>query len=369
MKTRAAVLYEPNKPMVIEELTLEEPRSGEVLVRIAATGACHSDYHMIDGSWHDAPYPPLPVVLGHEASAVVEAVGPNVTMVKPGDPVILSFVPYCGRCRFCVSGQPHLCSGMNSPPGTMADGTRRLRKGDREISHFGKMSSFAEKAVVHETQAVPIRKDMPLDRAALIGCATTTGVGAVLNTARVEPGATMAVFATGGVGLSIIQGGVLASAGQIIAIDLLDNKLEYAREAGATHVINSKREDPVRAIQKLTGGWGVDYAFDAIGLPQVSRQAYDAVRKGGTAVIVGMAPTGAEISIPGTIPGDEKTVKGSFYGSPRVSLDFPRLVDFYMQGKLKLDQIISRRYKFEEINEAFAALARGDNARGVIVMA
>ena len=369
MKMRAAVLYEPNKPMVIEELTLEEPRSGEVLVRIAATGACHSDYHMIDGSWHDAPYPPLPVVLGHEASAVVEAVGPNVTRVKPGDPVILSFVPYCGRCRFCVSGQPHLCSGMNSPPGTMPDGTRRLRKGDREISHFGRMSSFAERAVVHETQAVPIRKDMPLDRAALIGCATTTGVGAVLNTARVEPGATMAVFATGGVGLSIIQGGVLASAGQIIAIDLLDNKLEYAREAGATHVINSKREDPVKAIQKLTGGWGVDYAFDAIGLPKVSRQAYDAVRKGGTAVIVGMAPTGAEISIPGTIPGDEKTVKGSFYGSPRVSLDFPRLVDFYMQGRLKLDQIISRRYKFEEINEAFAALARGDNARGVIVMA
>lgn len=368
MQVRAAVLYEPNKPLVIEDLTLEDPHPGEVLVKIAATGACHSDYHMMDGSWHDPPYPPLPVVLGHEASAVVEAVGPNVTLVKPGDHAILSFAPYCGRCRPCVSGQPHLCSGMNSPPGTMPDGTRRLRKGSQEISHFGRMSSFAERAVVHESQAIPIRKDMPLDRAALIGCAVTTGVGAVLNTAKVEAGATMAVFATGGVGLSVIQGGVLASASQIIAVDLLDNKLEYAREVGATHVINARREDPVAAIRKLTDGLGVDYAFDAIGLPQVSRQAYDAARRGGTAVIVGMAPTGAEIPIPGTIPGDEKTVKGSFYGSPRVSLDFPRLIDFYLQGRLKLDQIISRRYRFEEINEAFAALARGDNARGVIVM-
>jgi S-(hydroxymethyl)glutathione dehydrogenase/alcohol dehydrogenase len=364
---RAAVLYEANQPMVIEDLSLEGPRTGEVLVRIAATGICHSDYHVIDGTWHGPGYP-KPIVLGHEASAIVEAVGPNVSLVKPGDHVILSFVSTCGRCQPCVRGEPYLCNGMRSPAGTMTDGTRRLRKGDQEINHFGRMSSFAEMAIVHESQAIPIRPDMPLDRAALIGCAVMTGVGAVLNTARVEPGATMAVFATGGVGLNVIQGGTLVNASQIIAVDLLDNKLEYARTVGATHTINSSKEDPIEAIRELTGGMGVDYAFDAIGLPSVSRQAYDCTRPGGTTVVVGMAPTGAEIPIPATIAGSSKTVKGCFYGSTRPAVDFPRLVDFYVQGRLKLDQIISRRYRLDEINEAFAALARGDNARGVIVM-
>jgi S-(hydroxymethyl)glutathione dehydrogenase/alcohol dehydrogenase len=363
----AAVLYEANQPMVIEDLSLEGPHPDEVRVRIAATGICHSDYHVIDGSWHGRGYP-LPVVLGHEAAAIVEEVGANVRRVKPGDHVILSFTPSCGRCRYCTAGQPHLCSGMDSPPGTMPDGTRRHRKGDLEISCFGRMSSFAEYAVVHESQAIPVRADMPLDRAALIGCAVMTGVGAVLNTAKVEPGSRIAVFGTGGVGLNVIIGGTLVNASQIIAVDLLDNKLAFAREVGATHTVNSRADNPVKAIRELTDGRGVDYAFDAIGLPQVSRQAYDAVRRGGTAVVVGMAPTGAEIPIPGTIPGEEKTVKGCFYGSTRPSIDFPRLVDFYLQGRLPLDQIISRRYRLDEINEGFQALARGDNARGVIVI-
>jgi S-(hydroxymethyl)glutathione dehydrogenase/alcohol dehydrogenase len=364
---RAAVLYEANQPMVIEDLALDSPKAGEILVRIAATGICHSDYHVIDGSWHGKGYP-KPVVLGHEASAIVEAIGPSVTMVKPGDHVILSFVPTCGRCRNCVRGEPHLCNGMDSPAGTMPDGTRRLHLGDREINHFGRMSSFAERSILHESQAIPIRSDMPLDRAALIGCAVMTGVGAVLNTAKVEPGSTLAVFATGGVGLNVIMGGVLASASRIIAVDLLDNKLEYARTVGATDTVNSSRVDPVEAIKEITGGEGVDYAFDAIGLPKVSRQAYDVTRNGGTTVVVGMAPTGAEIPIPATIAGASKTVKGCFYGSTRPSTDFPRLVDFYLSGRLKLDQIISRRYRLDQINEAFQALARGDNARGVIVM-
>src|SRR5579884_243312 len=246
---RAAVLYETNQPMVIEELSLEGPRSGEVLVRIAATGVCHSDYHVIDGSWHGPGYP-KPIVLGHEASVVVEALEKNVTLVKPGDHVILSFVSTCGRCQYCARGESYLCNGMRSPAGTMPDGTRRLRKGDAEINHFGRTSSFAEMAVVHESQAIPIRADMPLDRAALIGCAVMTGVGAVLNTARVETGATMAVFATGGVGLNVIQGGTLVNASEIIGVDLLDNKLEYARKVGATHVVNSGREDPVKAIKE-----------------------------------------------------------------------------------------------------------------------
>jgi S-(hydroxymethyl)glutathione dehydrogenase/alcohol dehydrogenase len=363
---RAAVLYHAQKPMVIEDLTLDEPKRGEVRVRIKATGICHSDYHVIDGSWHGRGYP-LPMVLGHEAAGVVEAVGPGVTLVQSGDHCVLSFVVSCGRCRYCVAGQPHLCDGLNSPVGTAVDGTYRVHKGDEPISVFGRMGSFAERVVIHESQAIPIRKDMPWDTAALIGCATMTGVGAVLNTAEVEPGATMAVFATGGVGLNVIQGGTLVNASQIIGVDLLDNKLEYARKVGATHVVNSSQEDPVKAIKELTGGRGVDYAFDAIGLPKVSRQAYDATRRGGTTVIVGMAPTGAEIPIPGTIPGDAKTVKGCFYGSTRPAIDFPKLVDLYLQGRLKLDQIVSRTYRFDEINDAFDALARGDNARGVVV--
>ena len=363
---RAAVLYEARQPMAIEEISLDGPRDDEVLVRVDATGACHSDYHVIDGSWHGPGFP-LPVVLGHEAAGTVEKIGADVRHVRPGDRVILSFAPSCGRCRTCTLGQPHLCQGFRYQPGRFVDGTRRHRKGDLEINCFGGgMSSFAELSVVHHSAAVKIDPEMPMTGAALIGCAVMTGVGAVLNTARVEPGATIAVFATGGVGLSVVQGGVLANASRIIAVDLLDNKLEYARGLGATDMINSSRVDPVAAIKELTGGRGVDYAFDAIGSPKVSRACYDAVRRGGTAVIVGMAPTGSEISIPGTIPGDEKTVKGCFYGSTRPAVDFPRLVDFYLRGKLKLDQMVTRTYRLDQINEAFDALGRGENARGLI---
>jgi S-(hydroxymethyl)glutathione dehydrogenase/alcohol dehydrogenase len=352
--------------MQIENLTLEGPKDDEVLVRVDATGACHSDYHVIDGSWHGARYP-LPVVLGHEAAGTVEKIGADVRHVKPGDKVIISFSPNCGRCRMCTIGQPHLCSGMISPAGTFPDGTRRHRKGNVEINCFGRgMSSFAELSVIHQSAAIKINPEMPMLGAALIGCAVMTGVGAVLNTAKVEPGATIAVFATGGVGLSVVQGGVLANASKIIAVDLLDNKLGYAKTVGATHTINSSKQDPIEAIKEITKGEGVDYAFDAIGNSKVSRMCYDVVRRGGTAVIVGMAPTGSEIVIPGTIPGEEKTVKGCFYGSTRPAVDFPRLVDFYLNGKLKLDQMISRTYKLDEINEAFDALGRGDNARGLI---
>lgn len=361
---RAAVLYAAQQPLVIEDLTLEPPRAGEVRVRIAATGVCHSDYHVVDGSWTHVP---LPVVLGHEAAGIVEEVGPGVTRVRPGDHVILSFVATCGRCRYCLSGRPHLCNGFPGGSHVLTDGTSRLRKGDQSINHFGRVSSFAEYAVVHESQAIPIPREMPLDRAALIGCAVMTGVGAVLNTAQMPPGASMAVFGVGGVGLNVILGGRLVGADPIIAVDVRDNKLEFARGAGATHLINATREDPVQAIRDLTGGQGVDYAFEAIGLPQVSRQAYEATSRGGTTVIVGMAATGAEIPIPATIPGDEKTVKGSFYGSTRPALDFPRLVTWYLKGRLPLDLLITRRYRLEEINEAFAALARGENARGIIV--
>jgi S-(hydroxymethyl)glutathione dehydrogenase/alcohol dehydrogenase len=362
---QAAVFYEANQPLVIEDLSLDGPRDSEVAVQIAATGVCRSDYHLVDGSLNGPLYP-APMVLGHEAAGVVESVGPGVPHLKPGDHVILSVTPFCGGCRLCMTGQPYLCERMVSPPGSLYDGTRRLRKGDQEINHFGRLATFAERVVVHQSQAVPIRRDMPLDRAALIGCGVMTGVGAVLNTANVEAGATMAVFGTGGVGLSAVQGGVLAGASQIIAVDLLDNKLEYARQFGATHTINAGREDPTAAILELTDGFGVDYAFDAIGRPSVSRQAFDVVRRGGTAVVVGIPPTGSEISVPEMTAA--KTLKGCAMGSQRPPIDFPRLVDFYFQGRLKLDEMISHRYALVEINEAFAALARGANARGVIVL-
>jgi len=363
---RAAVLYEAQTPMAIEEVSLDGPQDDEVLVQVRATGACHSDYHVIDGSWNGANYP-MPMILGHEAAGVVEKVGASVRGLQRGDHVILSFAPNCGRCRMCTIGQPHLCSGMRSAAGTFPDGSRRHRKGADEINCFGRgMSSFAEYSVVHESAAVRITPDMPMNGAALIGCAVMTGVGAVLNTARVEPGATVAVFATGGVGLSVVQGAVLANASKIIAIDRLDNKLDYAATVGATHTVNALKQDPLAAIGDITDGLGVDYAFDAIGDSTVSRLCYDAVRRGGTAVIVGMAPTGSEIAIPSTIAGEEKIVKGCFYGSSRPAIDFPRLVDFYLRGRLPLDRMVTRTYPLAEINDAFQALARGENARGLI---
>jgi S-(hydroxymethyl)glutathione dehydrogenase/alcohol dehydrogenase len=363
---RAAVLYEPNTPLKIEDVSLDPPNDDEVLVRVTATGACHSDYHVMDGTWNGPGYP-LPVILGHEAAGIVEEVGSRVRTTRPGDHVILSFAPNCGRCRMCTVGRPNLCSGLITRPGRFADGTLRHRKGDLEINSFGRgMSSFAEYSVVHESAAIPIDPEVPITVAALMGCAVMTGVGAVLNTAAVEPGSTVAVFATGGVGLSVVQGAALANASQIIAVDLLDNKLDYASSFGATDTINASRENAVERIRELTDGVGVDYAFDAIGDARVSRSCYDAVRRGGTAVVVGMAPTGTQIPIPATIAGEEKVLKGCFYGSTRPATDFKRLVDFYKHGALKLEGMITRTYALEEINEAFAALARGDNARGVI---
>jgi Zn-dependent alcohol dehydrogenase len=354
--------------MRIEAVSLESPHDDEVLVRVTATGACHSDYHVMDGTWNGPGFP-LPMILGHEAAGIVEDVGARVRTTRPGDHVILSFAPNCGRCRMCTVGRPNLCTEMVPKPGRFADGTRRHRMGDGvEINSFGRgMSSFAEYSVVHESAAIPIDPEVPATVAALMGCAVMTGVGAVLNTAAVEPGSSVAVFATGGVGLSVVQGAVLANASQIIAVDLLDNKLDFASSFGATHTINSSRDNAVEAIRELTDGVGVDYAFDAIGDARVSRACYDAVRRGGTAVVVGMAPTGTEIPIPATIAGDEKVVKGCFYGSTRPATDFKRLVDFYKRGALKLDGMITRTYPLEDINAAFDALARGDNARGVIM--
>ncbi len=363
MQIKAAVLYEPNTPLVIETVDLDEPKDGEVLVRVVSAGVCYSDYHVMKGEWTM----PMPMVLGHEAAGVVEKTGANVTRVAPGDHVILNFRANCGTCRPCVIGRPVLCDGVETPRWFMFDGTTRLHKGDQDIHHFTRTASFAEKVVVPESGAVPVRKDMPLDKAALIGCSVMTGVGAAINTAKVEPGSSVLVIGCGGVGLNVIQGAVLAGAERIIAVDTLQNKLSYAREFGATETLSASEGDVVARIQDLTSG-GVDYAFEAIGNPKTIRQAYEATAPGGTIVVVGMAPEDDDVSFNAlSLPRTEKVIMGSWYGSARPWADFPRLVNLYLANRLSIDPMISRTYRLEEINEAYEALDKGEMARSVIL--
>jgi len=363
MKTRAAVLYQPKTPMVIEELDLEDPRDGEVTVKVAAAGVCHSDYHVMIGEWSS----PMPVVLGHEGAGVVEKVGPGVKNVKVGDHVILNFRPNCGWCAHCVRGQPVLCNGSETPRNELFSGGSRMSKDGATVHHFARTSCFSQYTVVQESGAVPIRHDMPLDRAALIGCSVMTGVGAVINTARVPPGSSVAVIGCGGVGLNCIQGAALAGADRIVAVDVRQNKLDYAVEFGATDAINASNQDPVGLIHELTHG-GADYAFEALGRSQTIRQAYDAVRPGGTAVVVGMAPENDEVAVNAlSLPRLEKVLMGSYYGSARPWIDLPRLVNLYLSKRLRVDELVTRSYPLEQINEAYDALAAGEVARSVLV--
>ncbi len=362
MKTRAAVLYQPNTPLVVEELDIDAPLEGEVLVKVAAAGVCHSDYHVMKGEWSS----PMPVVLGHEGAGVVERVGAGVKNVKAGDHVILNFRPNCGWCAHCVRGQPVLCAGSETPRHEMFSGGSRLSRNGETVHHFARTSCFSEYAVVQESGAVPIRQDMPLDRAALIGCSVMTGVGAVINTARVEPGAKVVVLGCGGVGLNCVQGAVLAGADQIVAVDIRQNKLDYAREFGATDVVNASNQDPVAVVHELTGG-GADYAFEALGRAQTIRQAYESTRPGGKAVVVGMAPENDDVSINAlSLPRNEKILMGSYYGSARPWIDLPRLVDLYLAKRLRVDELVTRSYSLDEINVAYDALAQGDVARSII---
>jgi S-(hydroxymethyl)glutathione dehydrogenase/alcohol dehydrogenase len=361
---KAAVLYEANTPLQVVDVEQQGPQGGEARVRVMATGVCHSDWHIMNGDW---PLP-LPMVLGHEAAGLVEEVGAGVTGVKPGDHVIFSFRPQCGRCLYCSLGRSILCDGHQSARWGMLDGSYRLRRNSQDVFQMARIGTFAERVVCPAEMLVPIRREMPWPQAALMGCSVPTGVGAVTRCARVEAGASVLVIGCGGVGLNVVQGARLAGAGRIIACDLLDNKLELARQFGATHTVHAGREKVVEAVRALTAGRGADYTFDAIGSEATTLQIVDAVRPGGTAVIVGMAAMSARAPVtPYLMALQEKTLKGTLYGSVQPNVDFPRLVDLYLDGRLEIDRLISRTYPLDEINEGFAAMRSGQVARGVVV--
>jgi S-(hydroxymethyl)glutathione dehydrogenase/alcohol dehydrogenase len=364
-QARAAICRELNRPVVVEEITVDPPKAGEVTVKLAACGVCHSDLSATNGTLAM----PLPLVLGHEAAGEVVEVGPGVSGLKEGDHVVSSFIYMCGECRFCVAGRPVLCIEQGKAITTLPDGTVRTRDArGQPLNVFSGCGVMAEYATMHVDNLVKIDPKMPLDRAALVGCAVTTGVGAVFNTARVAPGSSVAVFGCGGVGLNVIQGARIAGAERIIAIDTLEAKLDMAKEFGATDTLLSKAgEDVAKALKKLTGG-GPDYAFECVGNGELAATAYRAIRRGGVAVVVGVAKPGDSTAVRTmTLPFEEKTLTGSYFGSCIPRIDFPRMLALYMGGRLKLDELITRRYSIGEAPQAFADLESGRNARGVIV--
>jgi S-(hydroxymethyl)glutathione dehydrogenase/alcohol dehydrogenase len=368
-RAKAVLCRELNKPVVVEEVTVEPPRRGEVTIKLGACGVCHSDLSATNGT---IPMPP-PLILGHEAAGEVVEVGEaadgNLRGLALGDHVVSSFIYMCGRCRFCSAGRPVLCLEQGKAITTLPDGTLRTRdaKGN-PLNVFSGCGVMAQYATVHIDNLVKIDPKIPLDRAALVGCAVTTGVGAVFNTAKVTPGSTVAVIGCGGVGLNVVQGARIAGAERIIAIDTHQDKASLAHEFGATDFMLIKQgEDPAKALKKLTGG-GPDYAFECVGNGELAAAAYRAIRRGGLAVVVGVAKPGDSTAVRTmTLPFEEKTLTGSYFGSCVPRIDFPRMLGLYMRGQLKLDELITRRYSIDEAAQAFTDLESGKNARGVIV--
>ncbi len=358
---RAAVLHAPNQPMTIEQVAIDKPKRREVLLRTAAAGLCHSDLHFIEGL-----YPtPLPAVLGHESAGIVEEVGEDVTYLKKGDRVISCLSVFCGHCEFCLSGHLSICQTpeVKMPPGK----AQRLKwNNGTHMNQFLNLSSFAEQMVVHENALVKVRDDMPLDLAALIGCSVITGYGAIVHTAKVEPGSTVAVFGAGGIGLATINSAAIAGAGRIIAVDLDPFKRDLALRFGATDVIDPNAGDTVKQIQSLTNG-GVQYSFECIGLKATAEQSFYCLRSGGVATLIGMIPVGVKIELHGVEFLRERRIQGSLMGSNRFRTDMPRLIEFFMRGKLHLNEMVSARIKLKDINAGFAGLKKGGIARNVIV--
>lgn len=362
--TRAAVLYRANEPHQIRELEMEAPHAGEVVVRVGAAGICASDHHVMEGLTAF----PLPSVLGHEGAGTVEAVGEGVTTVKPGDRCILSFVSNCGHCPSCRNGHPNLCDVHMATGAKQLDGTTRLTDPDgAAIPQMGKLGVFSERLVCPEQACFPIPDNISMEVAALIGCCVTTGVGAAINTPDIRPGSTVAVFGAGGVGLNVIQGAALMSPSRIVAVDIHDHKLEFARSFGATDLVNAKSVDPVKAVKELTGG-GADFAYDVFGSAETTRNAVGSLGKGGTAVVVGLAPLedAAPIDLVDLVRF-QKRIMGCYYGFGSPQESFRTMVDLYSSGRLNVDGLIQRRYSLEQIDAAYGDLAAGKDGRGVIV--
>lgn len=357
---KSAVLEEFGQPLVITDVEIGEPGPDEVLVRTAAVGLCHSDLHMMNG----AREYPLPAILGHEVSGIIEKVGSAVNGFEVGDHVVGSLSVHCGHCPLCDAGHQVLCGNtdVRKAPGQ----AQRLWKDETKVSQVFNISGFAEKILVHHSALVSIRKDMPLDRAALLGCAVLTGTGAVFRSAEVQPGSKVVVVGCGGVGLSAINGAAIAGAAQIIAVDPLDDKLAMAKRFGATDVVNAKADNVVEQVCELTGG-GVDYAFECIGLEVTTSQCYNMLAPSGLAVVIGLFKPGSVVELPAEGFLSEKRIQGSFMGSNRLSIDIPRLVELYMKGQLKLDDLISKRISLEQINEGFDLMRDGRAARSVVV--
>ncbi len=365
MKIKAAVTREVGN-LTIEEVTLDPPKAGELLIRIKAAGVCHSDLGSLQGQMRATP----PLVLGHEGAGIVEAVGSAVTRFRPGDRVLINWLPGCGSCGTCQGGQPNLCERLTTTTfqDLPVEGTSRLRTDDGvQLKHMLSSATMAEYAIVNEDGAVPLLDGVPFDVGAIIGCAVITGVGAVINTAAVPPGSSAAVIGCGGVGLNVIQGCVLSGCHPIIAVDTVAKKLDFARQMGATHTLNAREVDVLAELRALTGR-GPDYVFDAVGASATIRQAIQAARPGGTAVLVGMFDVKKEVAIlPGWIVSQNKRLLGSFAGSMHAGRDLPKLQKLYLAGKLKLDELISKRYTLEELPQAFADMEAGEVARGVLV--
>ena len=363
MQIDAAVFRKVLEPLTIEAVDIDRPQAREVLVRTVATGVCHSDLHVVDG--HGRFPLDRPIVLGHEGAGVVEAVGPEVTTVRVGDHVVACLSGFCGSCPQCLSGHPNLCTGgivtrpESAPP--------RLSQAGQPVRQFIGISSYAEKMLLHENSIVRIDPDLPLDKAALVGCGVLTGVGAALRSSGLQAGQTVAVYGCGGVGLSIIQGARLGGAKQIIAIDQFGQKRQMAMRVGATHFINSSETDPVPEVRRLTGGLGVDHAFEAVGLAKLCRQAIESLAIRGTATIVGVLPPDAEIAFPWMAIRPECKVQTSRMGSNQFRTDIPNYLEFYRQGRLDLDAMVTKRGRLSDINEAFRAMKAGEVARTVLL--
>ncbi len=357
---KAAVLRGINVPMEIEDVAIAKPQGREVLVQVSACGLCHSDLHVIDGGWPN----PMPCVLGHEVAGVVEQVGPEVHNVRPGDHVIVCLTFHCGHCGECHSGHSHRCFTPEAQ--RSADESARLTRGDERLDQYMKIGGFAEQVLVHESGVVPIRRDVPLDKVCLIGCGVTTGFGAVVNTAGVRAGETVVIIGCGGVGLAAVNGAAVAGAGRIIAVDRVANKLAMARDFGATDVIDASTTDVGAAIREMTKGAGVNHAIEAIGRKDTIELSYQILGKGGRATVIGMTPPDLKVEISAAALLTERGIQGSLMGGVRNSIDIPRYVDFYVAGKLKLDELVSRTRPLAEINAGFDDMKKAELARTVI---